>query len=63
MNKKIEWESSVQSWNKNDSRHQKYDNLHWIVCYEKDCIIHESEKQEKYYLQTLKKYCKKKKMK
>ena len=60
MNKKTEWESSVQSWNKNDSKHQKHDNLHWTACYEKNCTTHESEKQEKYYFQALKKYHKKK---
>ena len=60
MSKKTEWESSVQSWNKNDSWHQKYDNLYWTVCYEKNCTTHESEKQKEYYSQALKKYCKKK---
>ena len=63
MNKKTEWESSMQSWNKNDSKYQKHNNLHWTACYEKNCMIHESEKQEKYYFQALKEYCKKKEMK
>ena len=62
MNKKTEWELFIQSWNKNNSKHQEHDNLYWIICYEKDCIIHKSEKQEEYYSQALKKYCKKKKM-
>ena len=62
MNKKTEWESFVQSWNKNDSKYQKHDNLHWTVCYEKNCTTHESEKQEEYYFQASKKYYKKKKM-
>ena len=62
MNEKTEWESSVQSWNKNDLRHQKHDNLHWTVCYKENCTTHESEKQEKYYSQASKKYHKKKKL-
>ena len=49
MNKKTKWESSVQSWNKNNSRYQKHDNLHWTICYKKNCMMHKSEKQEKYY--------------
>ena len=61
MNEKTEWKSSVQIWDKNDSKHQKHDNLYWTACYKKNCMIHESEKQEEYYLQALKKYCKKKK--
>ena len=61
MNEKTEWESFVQSWNKNNSKHQKHDNLHWMICYKKNCIIYESEKQEKYYSQASKKYYKKKK--
>ena len=61
MNKKTEWESSVQIWNRNDSRHQEHDNLHWTACYKKNCMTHESEKQEKYYSQASKKYHKKKK--
>ena len=32
-----------------------------MICYENDCIMHESEKQEEYYSQALKKYYKKKK--
>ena len=63
INKKTEWELFVQSWDKNDSRYQKHDNLHWTVCYKKNCTTHESEKQEEYYFQASKKYHKKKKMK
>ena len=62
MNEKTEWESSVQSWDKNDSRHQEHENLHWTACYKKDCTTHESEKQEEYYFQASKKYHKKKEM-
>ena len=61
MNEKTEWKSSVQLWNKNDSKHQKHNNLYWTVCYKKDCTTYESEKQEEYYSQTSKKYHKKKK--
>ena len=60
MNKKTEWKSSVQTWDKNNSKHQKHDNLHWTTYYEKDCTTHESEKQEEYYSQALKEYHKKK---
>ena len=31
-----------------------------MICYENDCIMHESEKQEEYYLKTFKIYHKKK---
>ena len=62
MNEKTRWESSVQLWNKNDSKYQKHNNLYWTICYEENYMIHESEKQEEYYSQASKKYYKKKKM-
>ena len=61
LNKKTEWKSSVQIWNKNDSWHQKHDKLHWIICYENDCITHLSKKKEKYFLKASKNYREKKK--
>ena len=61
FNKKTEWKSSVQIWNKNDSWHQKHDKLHWMICYEDDCITHLSEKEEEYFLKAFKNYREKKK--
>ena len=60
LNEKIGWESSVQSWDRNDSWHQEYNNLHWTACYENDCTTHTSEKDERYYLKSSTKYYKKK---
>ena len=61
FNKKIEWKSSVQSWNKNDSQYQKHNNSYWIICYEDDYITHLSEKEEEYFLKASKNYREKKK--
>ena len=61
LNKKTEWESSMQIWNKNNSWHQKHDNLYWTICYENDCIIHLSEKKKEYFLKVSKNYREKKK--
>ena len=49
FNKKTEWESSIQIWNKNDSWYQKHDKLHWMICYENDCITHLSEKKNTFW--------------
>ena len=61
FNKKIKWESLIQIWNKNDSWHQKHDNLHWMICYENDCNTHLSEKKKEYFLKASKNYQEKKK--
>ena len=60
MNEKTEWESFVQIWDKNDLKYQEHNNLYWTVCYEKNCTTYKLKKQEEYYFQASKKYCKKK---
>ena len=63
MNEKIEWKLFIQSWNKNDSKYQKHNNLYWMICYEKNYMTYKLKKQKKYYFQALKKYYDKKKIK
>ena len=50
----------MQIWNKNNSWHQKHDNLYWMICYKNDCTTHLSEKEEEYFSKTSKNYWKKK---
>ena len=50
----------MQSWNQNDSWHQKHDKLHWIICYENNYITHLLEKKEKYFSKVSKNYREKK---
>ena len=63
FNKKTEWESSVQIWNKNNSWYQKHDKLYWMICYENDCITHLSEKEKEYFSKASKNYREKKETK
>ena len=56
----MKWESSVQSWDQNDSQHQKHNKLHWMICYEDDCITHLSEKKKEYFSKASKNYREKK---
>ena len=62
FNEKTKWELSMQSWNQNNSWHQKHNKLYWMICYKDNCIIHLSEKKEEYFLKTFKNYREKKEM-